>query len=193
MLSFETFSYLIHQNEYMNIFISTFVFQFIDQHLNFSFIVDNFTILAIVYWLGKGGNWNECKKYFWFVEFLEDSGIQVLKPFLFLHFPFSFHWHRRCSSNLQINFCFDDYDYISWLQAKAPLYLNLFNKASTFNPLGSLSSTEDIFHKNRQIKTTKSESEKSPNWSSTIENSNSSIPGYKRKVLSFSPSVPHVH
>jgi len=102
MLSFETFSYLIHQNEYMNIFISTFVFQFIDQHLNFSFIVDNFTILAIVYWLGKGGNWNECKKYFWFVEFLEDSGIQVLKPFLFLHFPFSFHWHRRCSSNLQI-------------------------------------------------------------------------------------------
>ena len=164
MLSFETFSYLIHQNEYMNIFISTFVFQFIDQHLNFSFIVDNFTILAIVYWLGKGGNWNECKKYFWFVEFLEDSGIQVLKPFLFLHFPFSFHWHRRCSSNLQINFCFDDYDYISWLQAKAPLYLNLFNKASTFNPLGSLSSTEDIFHKNRQIKTTESESETSPNW-----------------------------
>ena len=84
-------------------------------------------------------------------------------------------------------------DYISWLQAKAPLYLNLFNKASTFNPLGSLSSTEDIFNKNRQIKTTESESETSPNWSSTIKNSNSSILGYKRKALSFSPSVPHVH
>ena len=82
---------------------------------------------------------------------------------------------------------------IIFLQAKAPLYLNLFNKASTFNPLGSLSSTEDIFHKNRQIKTTESESETSPNWSSTIKNSNSSILGYKRKALSFSPSVPHVH
>ena len=38
--------------------------------------------------------------------------------------------------------CRDDDD--DWLQAKAPLHLNLFYKASTFNPLGSLSSTDDI-------------------------------------------------
>ena len=46
----------------------------------------------------------------------------------------------------------DDDDYISWLQAKAPLHLNLFNKASTFNQLGSLSSTDETKYKNKQRK-----------------------------------------
>ena len=45
-----------------------------------------------------------------------------------------------------------DHLYISWLQAKALLHLNLFNKASTFNQLGSLSSTDETKYKNKQRK-----------------------------------------
>ena len=52
-----------------------------------------------------------------------------------------------CQFDLEI----DDDDFISWLQAKAPLHLNLF-KASTFNPLRSLSSTEDIDTKTHKEK-----------------------------------------
>ena len=62
----------------------------------------------------------------------------------------------------------DDDDDISELQPKASLTFEFINtSASTFNPTGSLSSTEDNTHKNKRSKLQKVKVK--TNWSSTIK------------------------
>jgi len=70
-------------------FISTFVFKFIDHHCNF----------AIDDCLEQEGNRNECKKIFYLLSSWKTVvfyNVSLETPFSFLHFPFCFHWHRWC-------------------------------------------------------------------------------------------------